>query len=104
MAKTAILVISHSTKLISRKICDRKLMHFIPHLYILKAPLSKNTSVKTCNIVTTIPLHSSTTLLFLLLQVLCTIGELKVIPDNFPLETEEITISNQDIRIIPPNG
>jgi len=38
------------------------------------------------------------------IQVLCTIGELKVIPDNFPLETEEITISNQDIRIIPPNA
>ena len=37
-------------------------------------------------------------------QVLCTIGQLKVIPDNFPLETEEITISNQDIRIIPANG
>ena len=38
------------------------------------------------------------------LQVLCTIGKLKEIPDDFPLETEEITISNQDIRTISANG
>ena len=38
------------------------------------------------------------------LQVLCTIGKLKEIPNDFPLETEEITISNQDIRTIPANG
>ena len=37
-------------------------------------------------------------------QVLCTIGKLKEIPDDFPLETEEITISNQDIRTISANG
>ena len=38
------------------------------------------------------------------LQVLCTIGKLKEIPNDFPVETEEITISNQDIRAIPANG
>ena len=38
------------------------------------------------------------------LQVLCTIGKLKEIPNDFPVETEEITISNQDIRTIPANG
>ena len=35
---------------------------------------------------------------------MCTIGKLKEIPDDFPLETEEITIANQDIRVIPANG
>ena len=38
------------------------------------------------------------------LQVLCTIGKLKEIPKDFPLETEEITISNQDIRTIQPSS
>ena len=37
-------------------------------------------------------------------QVLCTIGKLKEIPKDFPLETEEITISNQDIRTIQPSS
>ena len=42
--------------------------------------------------------------ILLLLQVLCTIGKLKEIPKDFPLETEEITISNQDIRTIQPSS
>ena len=37
-------------------------------------------------------------------QVLCTVGKLKEIPHDFPMETEEITISNQDIRTIEPNS
>ena len=42
--------------------------------------------------------------ILLLFQVLCTIGKLKEIPKDFPLETEEITISNQDIRTIQPSS
>ena len=46
----------------------------------------------------------SSTFAFFALQVLCTIGKLKEIPQDFPLETEEITISNQDIRTIQPSS
>lgn len=37
------------------------------------------------------------------IQVLCNTGNLKEIPRNFPPETQEITITHQDIREIPPN-
>jgi hypothetical protein len=37
-------------------------------------------------------------------QVLCNTGKLQEIPAQFPPETQEITISNQNIRVIPQNG
>ena len=38
------------------------------------------------------------------LQVLCNTGRLKTIPTHFPLETQEITITNQDVKSIPANS
>ena len=37
-------------------------------------------------------------------QVLCNTGKLTEIPTNFPPETQEITITHQNIKSIPPNG
>ena len=37
-------------------------------------------------------------------QVLCNTGKLQEIPSQFPPETQEITISNQNIKFIPQNG
>ena len=37
-------------------------------------------------------------------QVLCNTGKLTQIPKNFPPETQEITITHQNIKSIPPNG
>ena len=39
-----------------------------------------------------------------LFQVLCNTGKLTEIPRNFPPETQEITITHQNINSIPPNG
>lgn len=43
-------------------------------------------------------------MLTILFQVLCNTGKLQEIPSQFPAETQEITISNQNIRVIPQNG
>ena len=36
--------------------------------------------------------------------MLCNTGRLTEIPRNFPPETQEITITQQNIKSIPPNG